>query len=128
MRTMRRNKRLIYICHKQEINGLVKYDKPIPIKVNYKSVKNDTELIVTGIDFPDKLRIKSDIRICVNGKWMNTTDFYHYGDRAYVYINPPTKHDVLCKNADYEVSIETAYGTTINQAEIILQRLSGTKG
>ena len=123
MRTQQRNKKQIYLCHKYIENGIAKFKKPIPIKENYSATNTDSDLIAMGMEYPKYLRIKSDIRVEINGKWQNRKDLYHAGDRVYVYNEPPKEHDVLCKNADYEV--DTKPVETLNQLEVMLFNLSG---
>jgi len=127
MRTQRRNKRQIYICHRYEDNGLIKFREPIPIKENYNSTTEQADIIAMGMDYPNRLRIKTDRRVRINGEWMERKDLYHIGDRVYVFTTPPETHDPLCKNADYEVEIEPELGVSINQLDILLLRLSGKK-
>ncbi len=127
MRTQRRNKRQIYICHRYEDNGLIKFREPIPIKENYNSTTEQADIIAMGMDYPNRLRIKTDRRVRINGEWMERKDLYHIGDRVYVFTTPPEPHDPLCKNADYEVEIEPELGVSINQLDILLLRLSGKK-
>lgn len=123
MRTQERNKKLIYLCHKYVENGIEKFAKPIPIKENYSATNSESDLIAMGMEYPKYLRIKSDIRVCINGKWQNRRDLYKPGDKVYVYVKPPEKHDVLCKTADYEV--DTKPVETLNQLEVMLLNLSG---
>lgn len=126
MRTQRRNKRTIYLCHKYiDENGLVKYKEPIMLKENYNSTNTDADLIAMGMDYPSRLRIKADNRAYVNGEWINRSDLYHVGDRLYIFVNPPEKHDVLCKTADYQVELEPILEDSINQSSIMLIKLSG---
>lgn len=126
MRTMRRNKRTIYLCTNYLTDkGLVRYNEPIELKVNYKSVKTASDYLIMGSSETDKTTIKCDKKMFVNGEWRNTIDIFHKGDRVYIGVEPPEEHDVLCKTADYEVDIEPFTGTTINQTEIILVKLSG---
>lgn len=125
MRTQRRNKRTIYLCQKYLDGNLVKYREPIKIKENYNATNTDADIIAMGMEYSTRLRIKTSLRAYINGKWVDRTELYHTGDRVYVFNTPPEKHDVLCKNADYEVEIAPNLGATINQLEIILLKLSG---
>lgn len=127
MRTQRRNKRVIYLCQKYiTADGLVLYHEPIEIKENYNSTKIIAENIIPmGMEYPNKLRIKADNKICVNGEWMRRSELYHPGDRVYVFVEPPEKHDDRCKTADYEVDTDIEPQETINQITITLVKLSG---
>jgi hypothetical protein len=128
MRTQRRNKRPIYICQKYvDSNNNVKYHEPIRIMENYNSTTEEADIIAMGMDYPNRLRIKTDTKVFINGVCSNRKDLYHIGDRVYVFTTPPETHDPLCKNADYEVEIEPELGLTINQLDILLLRLSGKK-
>ncbi len=123
MRTQKRNKKQIYICHKYIENGIEKFKEPIPIKENYSATNSESDLIAMGMEYPKYLRIKTDIKVCIDGKWISRKSLYHPGDRVYVYVTPPIEHDVLCKNADYIV--DTKPIESINQLEVMLFNLSG---
>lgn len=123
MRTQQRNKKTIYVCHKYVDKGIEKFKEPIEIKENYNATNSESDLIALGMEYPKYLRIKSDIRVCVDGIWQNRKDLYHPGDKVYVYNTPPDKHDILCKNADYEVDSKPI--ETLNQLEVMLLNLSG---
>ena len=127
MRTQKRNKRTIYLCHKVVNGSLVTYEEPIMLKENYNSVTVDADLITMGLDFPNRLRIKTGNKTYINNEWVKTSTLYHEGDRVYVYVTPPITHDVLCKTADYEVEIQPKLGESLNQQDIVLRALSGKK-
>ena len=127
MRTQRRNKRQIYLCHKVVNGNLVTYEEPIPLKENYNSVTVDADLITMGLDFPNRIRIKTGNKTYINGEWVKTSSLYHDGDRVYVYNIPPEEHDIMCKTADYEVEIEPKLGESLNQQDIVLRALSGKR-
>lgn len=123
MRTQKRNKRLIYICHKYIENGIEKFKEPIPIKENYNATNTDSDLVAMGMEYPKYLRIKTDVKVCINDEWIRRINLYHPGDKVYVYVEPPKEHDILCKDADYVV--DTKPIETINQLEVRLFNLSG---
>lgn len=113
MRTLKRNKRDIYLCQKYQDGNLTKFKEPILLKENYLPTNSDGDLIAIGMNYPKYLRIKTDI---------SEKDLFHAKDRLYVYKNPPEKHDVLCKEADYEVYKQPSL--YINEMEVMLYRLS----
>ena len=113
MRTLERNKQLLYLCKRYEDDGKLLYVAPQPFYENYTPTNSESDLIGIGMTYPVYLRIKSDI---IN------KDRYSPGDKLYVYVEPPKTHDVLGKNCDYIVIEEPS--KTINQTEIILKRLS----
>lgn len=80
---------------------------------NYVPTNTDSDLISIGFNYPKYLRIKTDI---------SNKDVYHVKDRCYVYKDIPKEHDVLCRDADYEVYKEPML--FINEMEVILRRLS----
>lgn len=123
MRTLHRDKKTIYICHKYVDGKITKYREPIVIKEHYESTTNESDLIAMGMDYIKRLRIKTGNRTCVKGVWYDTKELYHRGDRVYVYTQPPEEHDALCKTADFEVEVEPV--VTPNQVSILLLKLSG---
>lgn len=113
MRSLKRNKRLIYLCHQYEDRGISKYKEPISIKVNYQVTNNESDLIALGTEYPTYLRIKTDLK---------NKDLFHTGDRAYVNCEPNIPFDVLCKDANYEIDSEPI--VSLNVVEVTLKKLS----
>lgn len=114
MRTLQRNKRQLYLCQKYKDGNLIKFREPIFLRENYVPTNSDGDLIAIGMDYPKYLRIKTSI---------DEKDLFHPKDRLYVYKDPPTEHDILCKDADYEVYKKPSL--YINDMEVMLYRLSG---
>ena len=114
MRCLKRNKRIIYLCQGYEEKGILKFNTPQKIKINYQATNSDGDLIALGLDFPKYIRIKSDL------KYNNT---FHPKDRIYIKAEPSTPFDVLCKDADYEVDSDPR--VSLNVVEVTLKRLSG---
>ena len=52
-------------------------------------------------------------------------DLFHEGDRFYIFVEPPTVHDKICKNADYEIYKKPMIH--IDSMEIMLKRRSGVR-
>ena len=113
MRTLERNKRVLYLCKKYVDKGIVKYKEPITVYDNYTPTNSESDLVGIGMTYPMYLRIKTDIK---------NVDRYAPGDRLYVYVQKPKKHDVLARDCDYIVLGDPL--PTINQVEVSLQRLS----
>ena len=113
MRTLERNKSLLYLCEKYEENDLELYKAPEPYYDNYTPMNTESDLIGIGMTYPMYLRIKSDIL---------NKNRYKPGDKLYVYKKPPKKYDKLASDCDYIVIEEPS--KTINQVEILLKRLS----
>lgn len=111
---LKRNKQQLFLCKKTVINGITKYLEPIPIKTDYQPTNSTGEVISIGNEYTQYLRIKDIPK--VGTKFSN-------GDRCYVYVNPPEKHDSLCKKADFIVNGEPLL--TLNQCEVRLKRLTG---
>lgn len=109
---LKRNKRGFYLCKK--IPNSTKFDKPIFYKLNYQPTNSVGERLTLGEDYTMYLKIK-----CTPNEASN----FNNGDKCYVYKQPPTVHDPLCKNADYIVNGNPI--NTINQSEIRLMKLSG---
>ena len=114
MRTLLRNKRKIYLCQRYQDGNLRKFKEPIELWENYVPTNSDGDLIAIGMDYPQYLRIKTNI---------DERELFHPKDRLYVYKDKPEKHDVLCKDADYEVYKDPS--PWINEMDVMLYRLSG---
>lgn len=113
MRSLRRNKKPLYLCHSYEDEMITKYREPIKLYMNYEPTTADGDLISLGMNYPMFLRLTTD---------MSYKDMFHPKDRVYIYVEPPKRHDVLCKDADYEVSEEPML--YINEVQVVLHRLS----
>ena len=109
-----RNKRKLYLCNVSLNNGVKTYSKPIELYEHYQVADTDADRTQYGLDWDKHIRIKTNI---------NHLDYYHLGDRLYIYTTPPTEYDNLCKTADYEV--ERPPKATFNEVEIMLKRLGG---
>lgn len=114
MRCLIRNKRTIYVCERYQDDRISKYKKPIQLDVNYQSTNSDSDLIALGLNYPEYIRIKTDL---------DNLKYFHPQDRVYVGITPNKVFDELCKDANYEVSSEPI--VSLNSVEVTLQRLSG---
>lgn len=116
MRCLVRNKRTIYVCKRYQDNKISKYKKPKEVEVNYQCTNSEGDLIALGLNFPQYIRIKTDL---------NMLDFFHANDRVYVGIKPSTPFDELCKDANYEVDSDPI--VSLNVVEVTLQKLSGKR-
>lgn len=113
MRNLRRNKRKLYLCQKYQDDMLYKFKEPIELYEDYLPTNSQGDLISLGMNYPMYLRIKTSA---------SKKDMFHPGDRFYVYKEKPEKHDVLCRDADYEIYKEPML--FINELEVMLKRLS----
>lgn len=118
MRTIRRDKRLLYLCKRYTENNVSLYKEPIPLYVNYEPVSNSVQMLDVGNIYNTNMQITADVGV---GK------LFTEGDKCYVKVAPPSESDKLAKEADYIVySIPSV---TPRQIKIILQKVSkkGTK-
>lgn len=116
MRNLRRNKRKLYLCQKYIDNNIDKYREPVLIHENYLPTNSEGDLISIGMDYPMYLRMKPEI---------SEKDLFHEGDRFYIFTEPPETHDVMCKNADYEIYKKPMIH--LESMEIMLKRRSGDR-
>lgn len=113
MRTLKRNKRGLYLCKRYLDEGIEKFKEPIFIEINYQPINSNEQLYAYGINYSKYLIAKVDIDV---------GEQFSAGDRCYIYVTPPTTFDILCEDADYIVSGELS--TTLNSTEIRFKRLS----
>lgn len=111
---LKRNKRTLYLCKKYIENDITKYKEPIPIKTNWQPISSTGEIIAIGEEYSQYLKIEDVIEI---------GEQFSNGDKCYVYVNPPEKHDKLCKNADFYVNGNPI--NTLNSSTVSLKRLTG---
>ena len=116
LRNLRRNKRKLYLCQKYIENGKDFFHEPVLIHENYLPTNSEGDLISIGMDYPMYLRMKPEI---------SEKDLFHEGDRFYIFIEPPKEHDIICKNADYEIYKKPMIH--IDSLEVLLKRRSGVR-
>jgi hypothetical protein len=114
MRSMRRNKRKLYLCNRYQEGLITKYGEPIELDVNYQATNSEGDLIALGLDFPMYIRIKTDLQVGM---------MFNANDRVYIIKQPSADFDGLCKDADYEVDSDPIL--SLNSVEITLKKLSG---
>lgn len=114
MRCLRRNKRILYICHEYQDGYISKFTNPEEVRVNYQPTNTDGDLIALGMDYPKYMRIKADL---------DMKDMFHPKDRIYLMTKPSVPFDELCEDADYEVVSDPQ--VSLNTIEVTLTRLSG---
>lgn len=114
MKTLHRNKRKLYLCTLYEENGIKKYREPIELYENWQVTNTDAEFMNLGLELFNFARIRTSIE---------HKDYYHTGDRVYLFTTPPTQHDFKCKTADYQVYKDPII--TLNECNIWLQKISG---
>lgn len=116
MNNLKRNKRTLYVCNKKIVNDRIVFDEPKKIKVNYQPIadKDAGIILAVGLDYINRLILymRPSMAKCFNN-----------GDRCYVFVDPPTTHDITCNKADFYVDgIPTRY---INESTVHLQRMTG---
>ena len=112
MRTLKRNKREIYLCKAYDDNGITKFKEPKLVKLNY----NSTASQVVALNFVDYY--SENLQAIVD---IETGKLFTQGDRCYIYKKPPEEHDILCKEADYIVN--TIPEDSLNSVKINFKRL-----
>lgn len=114
MKTLHRNKRKIHICQIYSDGNLKKFKEPISLRENWQITNSEADFKNLGLDSYDYVRIRTDVK---------HAEYYHLGDRVYINVQPPEVHDVMCKNADYEVFKDPV--VMLNECEVLLKRMSG---
>ena len=116
MNSLKRNKRVLYLCKKYIEDNLTKYSKPEEIKINYEPTNSVGEIISLGIEYTEYLKAVDIPEIC---------NQFKNGDRCYVYVTPPEEYSELCEDADFVVFGQPII--TLNQGVITLKRLTGDR-
>lgn len=117
MRCLKRNKRTLYVCNGYQDGNIKKYTEPTELNLNYQATNSDGDLIALGENFPMFVRIKADIQYA---------NYFKAGDRVYINSIPDFEtFDVLCKDADYEVTSDPLI--SLNSVEVNLKKLSGKR-
>lgn len=119
MKTLHRNKRKLYLCkaYYDETTGRKKFEAPIEIYENWQITNTDAEFMNIGLELFDYGRIRTSLE---------HKDYYHVGDRVYLFTTPPDELDEFATTADYQVYKDPII--TLNECTIWLQKLSGRNG
>lgn len=111
MRTLERDKKALYVCEKIKDSEPVQFKKPVEVKLNVVATTSEADIVAFGDSYKEYRRAKISI---------TDLDKFHEGDRAYIYVEPPVVHDVLCDTADFEIK---SVSDSITQASILFKRL-----
>ena len=116
MRTLRRNQnRTIYVCSRKSTqDGIELFESPKELTIYLEPVADKTTIGITGENNEHYLKgiVTHSERVGVDSR-----------SRVYVDRKPPTKHDVLCREADYVIDNQFDY---LSHRVIVLKRLSGS--
>ena len=117
MNSLKRNKRILYLCKRyiEEGTNITKFKEPVKIRIDWQPISADSQVLNIGVDYSKYLTIKGTVR---------ETSQFDNKDRCYVYVEPDTENfNGMCDDADYEVSSPPV--NMLNDGEIMLRKLSG---
>lgn len=119
MKTLHRNKRKLYLCkaYYDETTNRRKFKAPIEIYENWQVTNTDAEFLNIGLELFNFARIRTSLE---------HKDYYHVGDKLYLFTTPPEEYDEFALAADYQVYKDPII--TLNECTIWLQKLSGKNG
>ena len=94
MRTLRKDKKPLYICKKINDSEPIQFETPVLVHLNTVATTGESDMVAFGEEYRKYRRATVPIE-----------DFnkYHEGDRAYIFVEPPVIHDVLCDGCDFEI-------------------------
>lgn len=111
MRTLERDKKPLYICKRIKDSEPVKFEEPVPRKLNTVATTSQADIVAFGDQY------KEYRRALISKEEMKD---YNEGDRAYIYVSPPDEHDLLCEGCDFEI---ISVSDSVSQVEILFKRL-----
>lgn len=113
MNVLMRNRREIYYCELYNEDGIEKFKKPIPVKINFEPTNSSSQIFAFGNVYP----------LFLKGIVLNSLDIkFKSGDKCYIYNKLPEEYDELCSDADYIVENEPLQ--TLNFKEVRFKRLT----
>lgn len=111
MRTLTRDKKPLYIC-KRVINSEPRqFEQPKKVELNIVTTNSQLDVASLGNQYKEYRKATISIK---------DIDKYNEGDRAYIYVEPPLMHDLLCETCDFEI---VSISCSISQATILFKRL-----
>lgn len=111
MRTLTRDKKALFICKKIPESEPEQFETPVMRKLNVVSTSSEADIVAFGESYKEYRRAKISVE---------DIGLFHEGDRAYIYVEPPDVHDVLCETADFEI---ISVLDSVSQASILFKRL-----
>lgn len=114
---LQRLKRCIFHCHRIREGedgfqrGFDLFRKPVPRRLNIRSVSGELSL-VTGGELNNRNLIAKIRGPCP----------YQEGDRCYINARPPREHDAMCNTADYKI-VSVLRGHDVS--EVIFEKVMG---
>lgn len=111
MRTLDRDKKALFICHRIKDTDPMQFEEPVKVKLNVVATTSEADIVAFGDSYKEYRRAKISV---------SEMDNYKEGDRVYLYTTPPSVHDILCENADFEI---TSISDSVSQVSILFKRL-----
>lgn len=116
MRTLKRDKKPLYICKRIPDTEPVQFEAPVLVKLNTVASVSEAEIAAFGDEYKEYRRATIPIE---------DKSKFNEGDRAYIFAEPPMVHDILCETADFEIN---SVSDSVSQAKILFRRLQIGKG
>lgn len=110
MRTLERDKKPLYICSKKKDTDPVQFEEPVKRYLNVVATTSEADIVAFGESYREYRRAKISV---------DDIEKYHEGDRAYIYVTPPEKHDVLCEGADFEIY---SVSDSVSEVSVLFKR------
>lgn len=110
MRTLNRDKKPLYVCHRIKDSDPVQFEEPIKRYLNVVATSSEADIVALGESYKDHRRAK------ISSLEVND---YHEGDRVYLEVEPPKTHDKLCEGADFEIK---SVSSSVSQTSILFKR------
>ena len=111
MRTLKRDKRPLYLCKKIKDSEPQQFEKPLCLRLNTVATSSGASLQTFGENYREYRKATMDL---------DTLKEFHEGDRCYILVDKPSIHDPLCGDCDFIVH---SVSDSISEGVVVFKRL-----
>lgn len=111
MRTLNRDKKALWVCKKIPNSEPQQFEAPVKRLLNTVATTSEYDIVAFGESYKEYRKATIP---------MSQKHLFNEGDRVYMYVTPPTKHDKLCNECDFEIK---SILDSISQTRIVFKRL-----
>lgn len=111
MRTLKRDKKPLYLCSKILNSEPQQFQEPKEIYLNTVATTTEADIKAFGDNYKQYRRATVPIE--------KLSEFQE-GDRAYIFVQKPEVHDKLCTDCDFEIY---SVSDSVSQGVIMFKRL-----
>ena len=111
MRTLKRDKKPLYVCAKVQDSEPQQFSEPKMYRLNTIALSSEESIRTFGENYKEYRKATIPIE---------QIHEFHEGDRCYIYANKPDTHDPLCSGCDFLIY---SVSDSISQGVVLFKRI-----